>query len=737
MQAYRCAIGERLVVRGRIDELLRYTQTLTLWSGVDRVECRTTIDEFNGSDRLLRLRWPTPVPGAMPVSEVGDAVVGRGFALIHEPGSTQSVDTAVHPWTLENPAYGWFGLSSAVRIVFGSNKIHAISVAEVVTPAEAESEPLARDLMVALVRAGVTATCSGADKPRYGHLEVDSNLPDTRISLGGPERNAFTAAVLSAADPAYTAELRKQLEKYGSARVFVPASASLATEWVPDADLRGARALPVLLVAGNSDDTLRDAIAAVTGDLEDTEIAVSQQAPIGHAAFEGRTVALLNRGVPSFAVEADGTLHTSLMRSCSGWPSGVWTTHERRSVPDGSNFQLQHWTHAFDYAVVADDGDWRQARIPARGAEFARPLLATIGGDGDTMPAPGSLIRIAGDGVHLDALKLAGNPTPEGSAAPHGHEAVLRLIETQGRAADVVIGSGVGSVERTARAGLLEDNAHEVATISLHGFEIATVLAELNVIRQGSESGGHLAPDAEAAQPLYARYWLHNRGPAPLGGLPAVAHLHPHHVTTTESELLLRLTAASDCTDATLSGTVELVCPAGWSAVPAALPFALEPGAHLEADVAVTMPAGTAPGRYPVRAQLTVAGFGVPTAWHQTVEDVCLITVGDSSAEVLRLEEAPADVVLAAGEDGQLSVTVGTDVGADLAVEAHLISPWGTWDWIGPAAVGAVLPGSGWVRLDFAVTPPPWTEPGEWWALVRVAAAGHLLYTPAVRVVVR
>ena len=171
--------------------------------------------------------------------------------------------------------------------------------------------------------------------------------------------------------------------------------------------------------------------------------------------------------------------------------------------------------------------------------------------------------------------------------------------------------------------------------------------------------------------------------------------------------------------------------------MPAALPFTLEPGAHLEADVAVTMPAGTAPGRYPVRAQLTVAGFGVPTAWHQTVEDVCLITVGDSSAEVLRLEEAPADVVLAAGEDGQLSVTVGTDVGADLAVEAHLISPWGTWDWIGPAAVGAVLPGSGWVRLDFAVTPPPWTEPGEWWALVRVAAAGHLLYTPAVRVVVR
>jgi cyclohexanecarboxylate-CoA ligase len=37
-------------------------------------------------------------------------------------------------------------------------------------------------------------------------------------------------------------------------------------------------------------------------------------------------------------------------------------------------------------------------------------------------------------------------------------------------------------------------------------------------------------------------------------------------------------------------------------------------------------------------------------------------------------------------------VTVGTDARADLALEAHLISPWGTWEWIGPASCGAVLP---------------------------------------------
>lgn len=254
VQAYRGPLGQRLVVRGRIGTLLRYTQTLTLWDGVDRVDCRTSIDEFTGEDRLLRLRWPCPVPGAMPISEVGDAVVGRGFALLHE--GPESVDTAQHPWTLDNPAYGWFGLSSAVRVRAGDG-VRAVSVAEVVSPTETVSGPMARDLMVALVRAGVTATCSGADKPRYGHLDVDSNLPDARIALGGPDRNTFTKAVLAEAAPAYTAELQRQLAKTGTARVWVPAANPLARAWLPGADLRAPCALPVLVIDGRDEKHLR------------------------------------------------------------------------------------------------------------------------------------------------------------------------------------------------------------------------------------------------------------------------------------------------------------------------------------------------------------------------------------------------------------------------------------------------------------------------------------------------
>ncbi|MDT5206121.1 MAG: hypothetical protein QOD34_2757, partial [Mycobacterium sp.] len=90
-----------------------------------------------------------------------------------------------------------------------------------------------------------------------------------------------------------------------------------------------------------------------------------------------------------------------------------------------------------------------------------------------------------------------------------------------------------------------------------------------------------------------------------------------------------------------------------------------------------------------------------------------------------------------AGESARIAVTVGTDACAELNLQAHLISPWGTWEWIGPAAVGAVLPARGRVELTFEVRPPVWARPGQWWALVRVGCAGQLVYSPAVNVTVR
>lgn len=741
VQAYRSPLGERIVVRGSVGDELRYRQVLTLWHGIDRVDCRTTVEEFTGADKLLRLRWPCPVPGALPVSEVGDAVVGRGFGLLHDhaSGADRAVDTAEHPWTLDNPAHGWFGLSSAVRVRVGRHT-RAISVAEVVTPSEDSSSDLARDLMVALVRAGVTATCSSAPRPRYGHLEVDSNLPDARIALGGPDDNAFTAAVLAAADHAYTAEMHRQLATGGQARVFVPASAPLDRVWEPDADLRDVLALPVLIIAGHWVGGLGDAVAALVDDLEDAEITISQHAPAGVGDFDSRTVALINRGVPGFAVEPDHTLHSSLMRSCTGWPSGVWIDPPRRTAPDGSNFQLQHWTHSFDFALVSGDGDWRSSEITSRSAEFNHPMVVVTASEAaGVLPPDGSLFSVQPAGVvQLGALKPTGNPTATGSAAPvDPAEVTVRLVETCGATTDIAVESGVGSVSLTAAADLLEKR-RGAPDPNLHGYQIASLHARLDVTPVLDWVGATVVPDAEEAQPLYARYWLHNRGPAPLGGLPAVAHLHPEAVTASAGDTVrIRLTTASDCSDEPVKGVVRLRLPHGWTASATEVEFTLPPRGHDARDILLAVPKGATPGDYPVRAQLTLGG-DVPPAWRQTVEDVCVVTVGGATGgELLRVTCDPADVIVAPGQRARLSIALESVARADLALEAHLISPWGTWEWIGPAVRGALLPAGQTVDVGFDVAPPPGQEPGQWWALIRVGCAGRLLYTPAVTVTVR
>jgi alpha-mannosidase len=576
----------------------------------------------------------------------------------------------------------------------------------------------------------VTATCSTAEHTRYGHLEVDSNLPDARICVGTPEDNVFTAAVLAAADPVYAAEVTRQLAAGGSARVFIPAASSLAAVWIPDADLRGVLALPVLIVAGDID--------AVVADLADAEIRVDQQIAADCGPFESRTVALINRGVPGFAVERDGTLHSSLMRSCTGWPSGVWIDPPARKAPDGSNFQLQHWSHTFDFALVCGDGDWRAVEMPSRSAEFNHPLLAVVAdAGGGELPADGSLLRVEpARTVQLGACKVAGNPTATGSSAEADHAAVtLRLVETTGAPTDVAITSAVAELSELVAADLLEAPRLTAGPpLRLHGYQIATLGARLEATPLIDAGEVALAPDAEAAQPLYARYWLHNRGPAPLGGLPAVAHLHPEALTAAPGETVhLRLTVASDCSDATLSGAVRMRNP--WEP-DGEFAFALPARGHRQDDIAVTVPADAEPGHYPLRAALTLSGE-LPPAWRQSVEDVCVITVGDPGGALLRLVTDPVDVVVTRGQSARIAVTVGTDARADLALEAHLISPWGTWEWIGPASRGAVLPAGGTVEVGFEVTPPPWTTPGSWWALIRIGCAGQLLYTPAVAVSVR
>ncbi len=724
--------GSRITVRADLG-LFRYTQRLTLWTGVDRLDVATTVDGYDGADRLIRVRWPSDVRGGLPVHEVADAVIGRGFGFVE-------VDSERFPWTLDNPAHTWFGLGSTARVAVRDDSgtllgHRSIGVAELVYADWDAAGELGAPLAAALVRAGVTATSTIAGGPRYGDLEVDSNLPDIRVAVGGPERNSVVAEALGW-DPAAGRELRRQLAERGVAAVWVAPRAGLREEWVPGADLRDLERLPLLVVAGAGPEDDAQAVDALIADLDDFTVTATaagggEALPPGDA-WDGRGFAVLNRGTPGCVVTASGDLYLSLMRSCTGWPSGIWVDPPRRTAPDGSAFQLQRWSHTFEYAVVAGEGDWREQRLPARGHEFNHPLTARLRGGEGTGQLPGSACLFTLEPareVLLDALKPLGSPLARGSVAPAdpGRGIVVRMHEVNGRPVRACV-HGPTKWAQGIRADVLERPGERLAPdregglgVGLTGFEVATVLATPTPgVR--SEPGPGVAAH-EPAQPVHTRYWLHNSGPAPRGNLPVAVYVSPGALTAS-GPVTATVRVGSELTDTPVSGTVAFEVPAGWSAEPAELPYALGPGGFTLAEVTVTPPAGAEPGRHWLAARLSYGG--------QTHEDVVALDVpGGQGGPGLVSELGVERVTVRRGERARVPVSLRNTTLGPVSGQLWAVSSWGTWPGVGPGVQGFTLAGGERrdcvIEVDGSAVPP-----GSYWLMAKAGWHGCVAYTEAV-----
>jgi alpha-mannosidase len=806
----RCPIGARLVTGFELGGL-RVSQETILWDGVDRVEFRTHVDGSIGQDALLRVRFPASVQGGLPVYQCATSVVGRPFG-------TPDADVAEHPFTLDNPAHEWFGLGSTARVLTG-DRAWPIGVAEVIAP-PGESRDAVRGLVAALAGQGVTATCSRPDGPRYGALDLDSNVPDCRIVLGGPDVNAWTARLLGALGPGSEAAAR--LAAGGPARVWVPADRPREQVFGPDADVRGDRDLPVLIVTGPD---LAAAITALAGDLAGPAIEADLAAGPGgppDPPLAGHCVALLNRGTPSSLVAADGTLHIGLMRASSAWPAGVWIDGERRTAPDGSSFAWQHWSHTFEYALVAGRGDWRDAGFTVAGQEYNHDLLTCVTGvHPGPLPPATSLCEVTGPpgppGALLTALKPRGNPLASGRPGqPRRADGVTVRLRDAGRRGGqdgtgpdgtgpgvagpdtfrVRLFTGPGAARLTS---LLEDADGPPLPLVDGAAEVAVPVAGMVTLAlAGPQGDGHAedapagagpagagqsgggpegpggpdwpeGPPPEPAQPVFSRYWLHGKGPAPAGNAPVAVHLSPGRIAlgagpastgtastgtaSTGTTGALQLTVA--CGPVPASGEVTLDVPPGLVVEPgdggtAPLRYELAGGSYACWDLTARARPDAAPGRYYVAAR-------IGDDLGQSLEDAVLVTVGQPSAppldlpleQLLPLIEAderaaaaeiglrllPATLRIRPGRAGEFAVEVANRTAAPIRGECQLISPLGTWPGLGPWTRGFTAAPGETATLCYPMQLPAGARPGShWWALAKVMYFGRIAYSECARI---
>jgi hypothetical protein len=281
----------------------------------------------------------------------------------------------------------------------------------------------------------------------------------------------------------------------------------------------------------------------------------------------------------------------------------------------------------------------------------------------------------------------------------------------------------------------------------------------------------------EPAQPVFTRYWLHGKGPAPAGNLPVAVHLTPGLLALRPGDSgTLGLTVA--CVARPASGTVTVDVPAGLAVLAsqdqpggrprgagtghaadghgtvvdgpglAELPYHLSPGGFAAWELAVRVrPEATAASHFVTARILDEAG--------QLLEDAAVVAVGSQgppppdlplaelAARIEMLGEAEAaeselvtvtgDLELPPGGHGVLAVRLRNLAASALRGEAQLISPSVSWPAVASWTTGFAAEPGAVAELAFDVTVPRDARPGErWWALVKVMYFGRLRYSETV-----
>ena len=164
---------------------------------------------------------------------------------------------------------------------------------------------------------------------------------------------------------------------------------------------------------------------------------------------DGKGVAILNRGLPGNNVE-ENVMMLSLLK-CTALKEGygeVGGFNRSTKTTDGYEIDVPH---AFDYALVPHPGDWREAKLVQRGAEFNRPLIALKSEKrSGQLPQRLSLFEVSAENVIVSAVKSSG----EGI--------LIRLYESEGTAT-----AGVTLRSALAMKAVVETNLIEADPLPL------------------------------------------------------------------------------------------------------------------------------------------------------------------------------------------------------------------------------------------------------------------------------
>lgn len=478
----------------------------------------------------------------------------------------------------------------------------------------------------------------------------------------------------------------------------------------------------MLILAGDLDVALTE----VTRGLQTGAIAIEQSGWNSSDPAESLTIAVINRGVPGYAVDTDGGLNLSLMRSSTGWPAGVWIDPPARTAPDGSSFQQQHWSHDFEYAIAAGAGDWRQARIVERASAVSQRLVAALACGA---PAAGEFLKLdPADGVAVAALKAAGNELANGRRpTDQVGEFTLRLFEAHGRACQVGVTCAF-SVLDVQRTNILEEPQGNIDH-SESGFTATLDAAETGTwrVRVAATPARRIATPPAAS--VFSPYWLHNLGAAPSGNHPIAVHLAPQ---ATVAGNVWSIGATVAATGARLfDAALEWSSPSGHSITARSVSVLLD-GDGWDTVSCDVNPRSADGG--PVVVCVRVHNPDIDTYDIGFYDPASGKRLTAQKLGAVTTEWDRAQLRLVAGRPSRLSLRVATGLATEIDGEVLLLGPWGTWEWTQEWRRPCRVPTVGSNEVVFTLRPPAAADWQQTWLMAKIVGAGVRAYSPALPV---
>lgn len=538
-----------------VDEqvLPELVQEIVIYNNNPRIDFATNMNGYNAKDILFKVGFPAALPGTTPVFEERFSAVTREantenflfYDFWREPGIKRG---------REYPAYNWIDLSAAASFTFKDEAGNTVSqyplyLGEIVVPNDPAVKRIANRLAEALASLGVTTTPTGDFEKRtneyYGF----------RITLGCGGNNKYTGKLKNAMDAGQKDNLDKSVADKGSGMLFVNNPESVT-------DTPDHRPIPILIVEGRSVEELEKLVDEMIGRIKSSYeiiLPASANATDFNRKQSGFGMALINSGNPGNSVERNGTMTLSLMRSSTGWPSGLGYT---------SNWQVEHWNHRFVYSLLPHENDWLDAGVSRAGYEFNFPLTSMAVGlhKGNLPPRGNSFMKVDGANVIVTAVKPAGFPIIDGIgdfARPR--EISVRMYNTGYKPTGGALTMPF-AIKNASEADML-DRPIKKLDLSGGGFQFTLSPFKVATYLVGVDSpNNRFAPCPAPEKPIgadYVRYWETNQNVAPEGFAPVTVVLEPLWFSDDRTAMRVRVTAASNLKDKNVKGKVSFQIPGG------------------------------------------------------------------------------------------------------------------------------------------------------------------------------